>query len=64
MSKLAKGRKIIKIVTPEQMCRYVAEGVLVRQGIDLNGVAKVQARFYFTRGNAQFQQCRVEVEGV
>jgi hypothetical protein len=63
MASLAKGQILIKVITPEQMGQAVAEWVLARQGVTEGSSVRVKTEFVFTRGNKQFSQCRVEVEG-
>jgi hypothetical protein len=61
MATLDKKRRIVKNLTPELVNAMLAEGVLVRQGIDFTGMAHVSVSYAFDKGKKEFKSCRVEV---
>ena len=61
MASLAKGGRLIKNLTPDQVGQALAEWCLVRAGVDLTGRVKVRTDYVFKRGEKLFCSARVEV---
>ena len=57
---IKRGERIIKNLTPEQVNRYIVQGVLVDLGRRLEGQVHSDVSYYFTRGNAGFTAARVD----
>ena len=55
---------LVKVLTPEQTNRALAEWVAVNAGVELNGMAKVTVHYVFGPGQKNFKQARVEVQAV
>jgi hypothetical protein len=64
MATLAKGGRIIKNLTPEQVGQALAEWCMVRGDIEFDGRVKVKTDYNFNHGEKQFFGARVEVVAV
>ena len=64
MASLARGRRIIKLLTPQEMSQAVAEWVLVRQGYQFKGHCSVRTDFIFKKGETEFSQAKCEIEAL
>ena len=62
MASLAKGCVLVKNLTPEQVGKYVAEGVLRAGGIEYDGRVRVRTEYRFNKGSMMFDGARVEIE--
>ena len=65
MASHAKGSRIIKLLTPQQVARALAEWVLVHNGLAINRRCRVETQFAMTRQEGAptvFKSCRVDVE--
>ena len=60
MATLDKKARIIKVLDPVLVNRMLAEGILVRQGIDLSGRVHIETRFNMD-GNGKLISARVEI---
>ena len=61
MATLAKGGRIIKNLSPEDVGRLLAEALLANGDIDYDGRVKVKTEYNFRHGEKMFCGARVEV---
>lgn len=62
MASLDHGRRLIKLMTPEQVSKALAEWLLVQGGYEMNRRCLVTTQFSFDRKSNSFKSCRVELE--
>ena len=65
MASFAKGVRIIKLLTPEQVSQALAAWVLEHSGVSVSHKCKVETQFAMTRQEGAptvFKYCRVDVE--
>lgn len=61
MAELAQGERIIKLLTPDQMNKALAEYILSRGGYSGPGDCNIKVDFVFSKEPRQIMNCRVEV---
>ena len=64
MASLAKGGRIIKNLTPEQVGKALAEWVMMNGDIEHTGRVCVKTVYNFNHGEKEFCGARVEVIAV
>jgi hypothetical protein len=64
MASHAKSKRVIKLLSPEQVNRALAEWLLAEMGWVVSSQCKVETQFSFNRQEKRFQSCRVDVEVV
>ena len=61
MAELASGERIIKLLTPDQMNKALAEYILARGGYMDGGDVNIKVDFVFTKEPKKIVNCRVEI---
>ena len=61
LNTLPRGKRIIKNLTPEQVSRYIVQGVLVDMGHRLDGNVHSEVSYVFLKGNTKFSMARLDV---
>jgi hypothetical protein len=62
MASLARGKRLVKLMTPELVSKALAEWLLVQGGHNVDSHVTVTTQFSFDKGAKTFTDCRVEIE--
>ena len=65
MASHARGMRLIKLLTPEQVSQALASWMLVQNGMAVDRKCKVELQFAMTRSDGcptEFNSCRVDIE--
>ena len=62
MASLARGKRLVKNMTPELVSKALAEWILVDSGFDVNAAASVTMRMNLTPDMRTVKNYKVEIE--